>query len=57
MLESIAKGERVVMGADFNGQVEEGNRGYEEEMGRFGIKETWKDRQWYILQRDWKWLW
>ncbi|KAK3538426.1 hypothetical protein QTP86_001766 [Hemibagrus guttatus] len=36
--ESIPKGERVVIGADFNGHVGDGNRGDEEVMGKFGVK-------------------
>ncbi|KAK3520762.1 hypothetical protein QTP70_032338 [Hemibagrus guttatus] len=32
-------GERVVIGADFNGHVGEGNTGDEEVMGKFGVKE------------------
>ncbi|KAK3550753.1 hypothetical protein QTP70_004591 [Hemibagrus guttatus] len=39
VIESILMGQRVVIGADFNGQVGEGNRGDEEVMGKFGVKE------------------
>ncbi|KAK3542975.1 hypothetical protein QTP70_008094, partial [Hemibagrus guttatus] len=39
VMESIPTGERVVIGADFNGHVAEGNRGDEEVMGKFGVKE------------------
>ncbi|KAK3507183.1 hypothetical protein QTP70_009514 [Hemibagrus guttatus] len=38
-MESIPTGERVVIGADFNGHVGEGNRRDEEVMGKFGVKE------------------
>ncbi|KAK3564447.1 hypothetical protein QTP86_020386 [Hemibagrus guttatus] len=37
--ESIPTGERVVIGVDFNGHVDEGNRSDEEVMGKFGVKE------------------
>ncbi|KAK3552900.1 hypothetical protein QTP86_028010 [Hemibagrus guttatus] len=39
VMESIPTGERVVIGADFNGHVGEGNSGDEEVMGKFGVKE------------------
>ncbi|KAK3516533.1 hypothetical protein QTP70_021738 [Hemibagrus guttatus] len=39
LMESIPTGERVVIGADFNGHVAEGNTGDEEVMGKFGVKE------------------
>ncbi|KAK3518526.1 hypothetical protein QTP70_001497 [Hemibagrus guttatus] len=40
VMESIPMGERVVIGADFNGHVGEGNTGDEEVMGKFGVKEN-----------------
>ncbi|KAK3532065.1 hypothetical protein QTP86_006795 [Hemibagrus guttatus] len=39
VMESIPTGERVVIGADFNGHVGEGNTSDEEVMGKFGVKE------------------
>ncbi|KAK3561616.1 hypothetical protein QTP86_010765 [Hemibagrus guttatus] len=39
VMESIPTGERVVIGADFNEHVGEGNTGDEEVMGEFGVKE------------------
>ncbi|KAK3547834.1 hypothetical protein QTP86_031973, partial [Hemibagrus guttatus] len=39
VMESIPTGQRVVIGADFNGHVGEGNTGDEEVMGKFGVKE------------------
>ncbi|MCI4382158.1 hypothetical protein PGIGA_G00260570 [Pangasianodon gigas] len=39
VIESIPTGERVVIGADFNGHVGEGNTGDEEVMDKFGVKE------------------
>ncbi|KAK3545734.1 hypothetical protein QTP70_011336 [Hemibagrus guttatus] len=39
VMESIPTGERVVIGADFNGHVGEENTGDEEVMGKFGVKE------------------
>jgi len=34
-IESIPNGERVLIGADFNGHFGEGNMGYEYVMGKF----------------------
>ncbi|KAK3508105.1 hypothetical protein QTP70_014276 [Hemibagrus guttatus] len=39
VMESIPTGERVVIGAAFNGHVGEGNTGDEEVMGKLGVKE------------------
>ncbi|KAK3564062.1 hypothetical protein QTP86_007526 [Hemibagrus guttatus] len=39
VMESIPTGERVVIAADFNGHVGEGNTDDEEVMGKFGVKE------------------
>ena len=39
MIESIPRKERVALGADFNRHVGEVNRGDEEVMGRFGVKD------------------
>ncbi|KAK3533747.1 hypothetical protein QTP70_025045 [Hemibagrus guttatus] len=39
VMESIPTGERVVIGADFNGHVGEGNTGDEEVMAKFVVKE------------------
>ncbi|KAK3562710.1 hypothetical protein QTP86_005674 [Hemibagrus guttatus] len=39
VMESVPTGERVVIGADFNGHVGEGNTGDEEVMGKFGVRE------------------
>ncbi|KAK2920732.1 hypothetical protein Q8A73_000217 [Channa argus] len=45
VMQSIPRGERVVIGADFNGHVGEGNRGDETVMGRFGVQDRNKEGQ------------
>uniref|UniRef100_A0A7N8XCY4 Endonuclease/exonuclease/phosphatase domain-containing protein n=1 Tax=Mastacembelus armatus TaxID=205130 RepID=A0A7N8XCY4_9TELE len=39
VIQGTPSGERVVIGADFNGHVGEGNRGDEEVMGKFGMQD------------------
>ncbi|KAK3518931.1 hypothetical protein QTP70_015520 [Hemibagrus guttatus] len=51
VIESIPTGERVVIGADFNGHVGEGNTGDEEVMGKFGVKERNLEGQMDSIQR------
>ncbi|KAK3508010.1 hypothetical protein QTP70_010147 [Hemibagrus guttatus] len=41
VMESIPTGERVMIGADFNGHVGKGNTGDEEVMGKFGVNAVW----------------
>ncbi|KAI5103984.1 hypothetical protein C0J45_5610 [Silurus meridionalis] len=38
VVEGVPRNERLVIGADCNGHVGEGNRGDEEVMGRYGLK-------------------
>ena len=54
--EARQRGERVVLGADFNGHVGEGNRGDEEVMGRFGVKDRNLEGQ-AVVDFAKKWLW
>ena len=50
LIESISTEERIVLGADFNGHVGEGNIGDEEIMGRYVLQqEIWKDQWLWIL--------
>ena len=44
LIESISKGERIVLGADLNGHVSKGNIRDEEIMGRYGAGTRNKDR-------------
>ena len=50
VVESIPKEERVVIGADFNGHVGEGNRGDDNVMGRYGDKARNAERWWISRQ-------
>ncbi|KAK3562596.1 hypothetical protein QTP86_002073 [Hemibagrus guttatus] len=54
VMESIPTGERVVIGADFNGHVGEGNTGDEEVMGKFGVKKRNLEGQMVVLPDDWE---
>ena len=52
VVESIPKEERLVIGADFNGHVGEGNRGDENVMGRYGDKARNAEGQMVVDFRD-----
>ena len=53
-VEKTPKDERIVVGADLDGHVGEGNNGDENVMCRHGLgREMKKDRQWWILLREW----
>lgn len=38
-MKSLSKEKRVLIGADFNGHIDEGNRGDEDVKGRYSVKE------------------
>lgn len=39
MVESFPRNERLVIGEDFNGHVDEGNRGDEKVLGSYGVND------------------
>ena len=56
LIEGISKEERIVLGADLNGHVGEGNIGDEEIMERYGLEqEIRKDQLLWILVKGWIW--
>ncbi|KAF3706945.1 hypothetical protein EXN66_Car000116 [Channa argus] len=52
VMQSISRGERVVIGADFNGHVGEGNRGDENMMGRFGLPDRNTEGQMVVIWKE-----
>ncbi|KAI5105627.1 hypothetical protein C0J45_5299 [Silurus meridionalis] len=58
VVEGEPRNERLVIGADFNEHVGEGNRGDEEVMVGVALRRgLWKGRWWWILLKGWKWQW
>ena len=56
LIESVSKQKRIVLGADLNGHVGEGNVGDEKIMGGKVLEqEITKDRLLWILPREWIW--
>ena len=56
LIESVSKQDRVVLGADLNGYVGEGNIGDEEIMGSMVLEQEIRKDQWlWILRRAWIW--
>ena len=56
LIESVSKEERIVLGADLNGHVGEGNIGDEEIMGGTVLEQEIRKDQWlWILGKVWIW--
>ena len=55
LIESVSKQERIVLGADLNGHMGEGNIRNEEIMGSYGARTKNKDQWLWILQKGWIW--
>ena len=56
LIESISTEERIVLGADLNGHVDEGNIGDEEIMERYGAETRNKEGSMvWILGKGWIW--
>ena len=55
LIESVSKEERIILGADPNGHVDERNIGDEEIMGRYGGGTRNKDQWLWILRKGWIW--
>ena len=56
LIESISKEERIVLGADLNGHVGEGNIADEEIMGGMVLEQEIRKDQWlWILGKGWIW--
>ena len=56
LIESLPKQEGIVLGADLNGHVDEGNIGDEEIMGGTVLEQEIRKDQWlWILRKGWIW--
>ena len=55
LIESMSTEERIVLGADLNGHVGEGNIGNEEIMGKYDAGTRNKDQWLWILGKEWIW--
>ena len=56
LIESVPKEERIILGADLNGHVGEGNVGDEEIMGRYGAGTRNKDVRVLDVRVSYQWL-